>query len=698
MNTSTRFLTALAGLTLILAGAPAPAAGPSPTTAAAMAEPGPPADPVRPGPAVQRFDLDPARPGFRAQAGAPVLTRRATAPFSLLGVTWTDPAEPLDEPVEVRTRSAVTGRWSPWQELHSDGRSPADPGGVDRGRRGSTDPVWVGASDGVEARLAGDGGRAPRPDGLRLNLINPDQPATAPDGRSAADVPPPGVAAPGVAAPGRPVPPMVTRAGWQANEKIVKNQPQYTDDVQVVFVHHTAGTNQYSCADSPRIVRGIELYHVHGNGWNDIGYNFLVDRCGTLFEGRKGGAGRAVLGAHTMGFNSHSSAIAVLGDYGVRSVSANVRAVIAQVAAYKLGAYGNLATGRTVLVSSGSDRYRKGTRVTFNRISGHRDAGRTACPGTTLYGQLGSIRRLAGAGPAGLAWERLNGAVRVGATYYTRGLLSPQWTTRTQSRLMDRFDILVDGVRVSSVRNVYRRGTIRLPAGRHTVTVRAVHLSGRSASITATVISDATPPVFTSGPTLWLRPGSLTGSVPVRLGWTASDPGGLRSVALTRPRPRNLGLAARTWPTVARPGAATTWTVRASDRAGNARNASVTRTPVVLSETAAARTGRWKAVRHPVYLGGAGYLGRTRGASLSWTFTGRAAALGVSRTAASGRVIIYVDGKRAGTLDLRSTSTVHRRAIWAKNWGSAERRTVKVVVEGSTGRPGVILDGLVVLR
>src|SRR5690606_17772143 len=99
-------------------------------------------------------------------------------------------------------------------------------------------------------------------------------------------------------------------------------------DVQVMFVHHTAGTNSYSCRDSARIVRGIQGYHVRGNGWNDIGYNFLVDKCGNLFEGRKGGVNRAVLGAHTMGFNSHSSAVAVLGNYNARTVPAVVRTAI----------------------------------------------------------------------------------------------------------------------------------------------------------------------------------------------------------------------------------------------------------------------------------------------------------------------------------------------------------------------------------
>ena len=68
-------------------------------------------------------------------------------------------------------------------------------------------------------------------------------------------------------------------------------------------VHHTAGSNSYTAAQSAAIVRAIELYHVKGNGWNDIGYNFLVDKYGQVFEGRIGGIERNVVGAHAEGFN-----------------------------------------------------------------------------------------------------------------------------------------------------------------------------------------------------------------------------------------------------------------------------------------------------------------------------------------------------------------------------------------------------------
>jgi hypothetical protein len=666
--TSKRVITATAGLALILA---------------------PPSS------VLQTVPLAPvARALGATRAGTPAVLPRVTGTFSLIGATWTDPGTRLSGTVEVRVRAAGSGRWSDWLTLEADGRSPADPGGADGGGRGHTDPVWVGESDGVEARLAGG---AAAPPGLRLDLINPDEPLpAAPAPRAGGGGQGGGAAA--VTIPPRPAPRMATRATWGANEAIVEHAPEYTPDIRVMFVHHTAGTNSYSCAESASLVRGIQRYHVLSNGWNDIGYNFLVDKCGRLFEGRRGGVDRAVLGAHTMGFNSHSSAIAVIGDYRARGVSATVRSAIAQVAAYKLGGYGQWPGGRTALVSSGSDRYARGTTVAFNRVSGHRDAGRTACPGDVLYGQLDAVRATAGAAPSGLTFAQMTGAVRVGRTYYTRGLMTPLWSTRTATGLLHRFDVYVDDRLVVSAPNGHRRTTLRLPVGGHTVTVRAVHLNGRTASVTVPVISDAAAPLFTQGPYFGLRTGSLRSSVPVLLGWTAADAGGLYSVALTSPQVVNLGTAARTWSGTARAGVASTWRLRATDRTRNSRTVAFVRTPGLAPEGVAARSGPWRAVRNPAHLGGTALLATAPGATMSWRFVGRSMSLVTSRTPSSGKATLYIDGDRIGSLDLGAAGTAHRQAVFARNWGTLGTHTVKLVVEGTPGRPGVLTDGLVVLR
>lgn len=131
---------------------------------------------------------------------------------------------------------------------------------------------------------------------------------------------------------------------------------------------------------------------------------------------------------------------------------------------------------------------------------------------------------------------------------------------------------------------------------------------------------------------------------------------------------------------------------------GNTASASVSGTPVILQETSATRSGTWTAKSSTSYLGGKAYGSSTKNASLTWTFTGRSAALVVSRAATSGQVYVYVDGKKTATVDLRSTTTKYRDAIWTNTWTTAAKHTVKIVVVGTGGRPTVTTDGLVYLN
>src|SRR5436309_1872382 len=112
--------------------------------------------------------------------------------------------------------------------------------------------------------------------------------------------------------------------------------PTYASTLQLAVVHHTVTTNDYSCADSASIVRGIETYHVKANGWNDIGYNFLVDRCGNVFEGRYGGVDRNVVGAHSQGFNTGTVGVALLGTYQTVAPTAAQRQALVNLLAWRL--------------------------------------------------------------------------------------------------------------------------------------------------------------------------------------------------------------------------------------------------------------------------------------------------------------------------------------------------------------------------
>ncbi|MER6349361.1 N-acetylmuramoyl-L-alanine amidase [Streptomyces sp. NPDC001595] len=196
-------------------------------------------------------------------------------------------------------------------------------------------------------------------------------------------------------------PSIVSRAGWGADESLVKDPAEYLTKVEAVFVHHTAGTNDYSCADSPAIIRAIFVYHVQTNGWNDVGYNFFVDQCGTVFEGRAGGVDRRVRGAHTYGFNGVSSGISLLGDYenGGTPTPAALSA-IADVAAWKLGLDGVDPQARVTLTAAGDTGvYKAGERANLYTVSGHRDGYATLCPGQKLYDELPALRARAAASP-----------------------------------------------------------------------------------------------------------------------------------------------------------------------------------------------------------------------------------------------------------------------------------------------------------
>lgn len=194
------------------------------------------------------------------------------------------------------------------------------------------------------------------------------------------------------AVPGVPRPQMVPRSGWHADEKLVRERAPSMKGVSVVFVHHTNQPNDYDCSDVPGMLRMLEADHVR-RGWDDLGYNFMVDRCGTIYEGRSGGLHRTVEGAHTKGFNAHSMGIAAIGSFDEgHEVPRAMTDSIAALAAWKLRR-GIDPRGRARMTSSsGASRFDKGDKARFDVIAGHRDAYETTCPGKGLYDKLGEIR------------------------------------------------------------------------------------------------------------------------------------------------------------------------------------------------------------------------------------------------------------------------------------------------------------------
>ncbi|MFF8968168.1 peptidoglycan recognition protein [Streptomyces sp. NPDC014995] len=193
-------------------------------------------------------------------------------------------------------------------------------------------------------------------------------------------------------------PRIVPRSAWLTGlTRRPQPPPRYDDKVVAVFVHHTDSPNTYDCADAPRIIRSLYEGQTGGRDWDDIGYNFLVDRCGTLYEGRAGGVGRPVTGAHTQGFNHRTAGVAALGTFtaGVPVPQPMVDA-IAALTAWKLGLSGIDPRAEVRLTSSNShSRYAAGVTAALPALAGHKDGYMTSCPGAALTARLPEIRRTA---------------------------------------------------------------------------------------------------------------------------------------------------------------------------------------------------------------------------------------------------------------------------------------------------------------
>lgn len=301
---------------------------------------------------------------------------RAPRRFDMLGLHWAG-SDALEAQVRTRKRS---GSWSRWADLHSVGAHAPDDERVT-----ATEPAYTGAADLLQLRLRGSA-----PD-LRVRFVRA-QPTARVAGRLASR----GRASRARAAQAGGPPAIIPRDAWGAAAVPPRAAPSY-GGVQLAFVHHTATTNQYSAEDSAGIVLGICRYHRDSNGWNDIGYNFIVDRFGQVFEGRAGGVDQPVIGAQAQGYNAASTGIACIGDFNAIAQSPEAMDAIARLIGWKLTLHGAPVIGEVTVVSAGgpSNRYREGTPVTFQRISGHRDANNTSCPGSLLHGQLAALRERA---------------------------------------------------------------------------------------------------------------------------------------------------------------------------------------------------------------------------------------------------------------------------------------------------------------
>ncbi len=198
---------------------------------------------------------------------------------------------------------------------------------------------------------------------------------------------------------GPPMPAMVSRAAWGAQQvSFDMGSPgcsaPYYSPIKVAYVHHTSGTNSYSRAQSDDIVRGIDWYHTQERGYCDIAYNFLVDRFGTIFVGRAGGIDLPVVPGSQAGFNPFTFSVSVMGNFASAAPPRAAIESVERVLAWKLDLAHVPADGTATLVSQGydTDRYPPGQRIAMHTIEGHRRTSQTDCPGR-IWNLLPQIRR-----------------------------------------------------------------------------------------------------------------------------------------------------------------------------------------------------------------------------------------------------------------------------------------------------------------
>jgi hypothetical protein len=199
-----------------------------------------------------------------------------------------------------------------------------------------------------------------------------------------------------------PRPGMVGRTTWGARPFACDGGPEYST-LKYAVVHHTVNSNGYGPGESPGIVRAIQNYHLDALGYCDIAYNFLIDRYGTTFVGRDGGAKQAVIGGHAGGFNTGSVGVALIGDFTSVQPPGEQWNALVKLLRWRLSvAHLDPSVPTTIKVGSspcGCQRWPVGTTVYLdNLIWGHGDLNNTACPGAAFSPRRGALRQAVQAG------------------------------------------------------------------------------------------------------------------------------------------------------------------------------------------------------------------------------------------------------------------------------------------------------------
>ncbi len=321
--------------------------------------------------------VTPPDTGREIPSSGTVIDGAAVAGLVGVSVSWS--RGPVRGAVRIRHRRA--GRWSTWEELDADVHGPPDPTG-----RSHSPPVLVPGADAYEV-VPATGTRS-----ARLHPLSDDEGRL----RLAAltvDTPVPGLD-------------IIRRENWTTEPR----EPTWDcvlgsslfgagcrADVGLrhALVHHTVNVNTYAPGDVPALLRGIRRYHVGTRGWDDIAYNFVVDRFGRIWHARDGDIAEPITGGHTTGLNTESVGVAVLGTFTTTDPGDAVVDALGRLLGWKLSLHGVDPLGATVVRSSGGDYAAPGDMIWVRNIAGHRDHQITSCPGSALYRRLDEVRLVA---------------------------------------------------------------------------------------------------------------------------------------------------------------------------------------------------------------------------------------------------------------------------------------------------------------
>ena len=309
--------------------------------------------------------------------------------FNMVGVVYVGPAPAgWQPPLQVRT-SQNGVKWTGWQKASFEPVGSAG-NGV---RRLGESLFWVGDARFLDYRLTSGSPKA----SVRFTFINTLGDATLGDRvagalrRATAAIAHFDFAFTGTARAAVPQPTIVTRAQWGADESWRTGTPDYAP-VRMAIVHHTVNTNDYTEDQAPGLVRAIYYYHTKSEGFRDIGYNFLIDRYGTIYEGRYGGITQGVVGAQTLGFNTGTTGISIIGNFEVAQPTTASLTALEYLLAWKLDVHHIDPLSTVSMVCGATDKFKAGQTVNVPAIVGHRDLNFTACPGDYLYAQLPAVR------------------------------------------------------------------------------------------------------------------------------------------------------------------------------------------------------------------------------------------------------------------------------------------------------------------